>query len=297
MNISICICTRKRIDGLKKLLQSLEAMIIPPDVELRVIIIENDSENFCESVVREYSETSKLKISYYLETKQGIVFARNRSIAEAGDCEFCCFTDDDQVVSPGWVAELVKCQKEFNADGVAGPTMPSFTKDLPSYITSFHQPNSYSYGTIVNSAFTGNLMLRKKFLNMLDGPFEKRLNFSGGEDSFLTKQITKLGGVIRFNPEALAYEIIPAERSTVKYILKRKFRTANTELLIKSITDKNFSKAKALFRIVLRFFNGLLMALPYIVFSKTNKLKGVIKVANAIGGFAFVFGKHSQFYK
>jgi len=53
------------------------------------------------------------------------------------------------------------------------------------------------------------LLIRKKYLDKLSGPFDTRLNFSGGEDSFLTKDISELGGIIRFNPDAIAYEIIP----------------------------------------------------------------------------------------
>jgi succinoglycan biosynthesis protein ExoM len=297
MTISICICTRKRKDGLIRLLGSIEAMVIPTGTELRIVIVENDSENFSESVVREFAGSSRFKFTYCLETKQGIVYARNRSIAEAGNSDFCCFTDDDEVVAPDWIAQLIKCQNEFNADGVAGPTMPSFTKELPVYITSFHRPNNYPYGTVVGSAFTGNLMIRKKYLDMLDGPFEKKLNFSGGEDSYLTKQISKLGGVIRFNPDALAFETVPEARATVRYILRRKFRTANTELIIKSINEKNFTKLKALPRLILRFINGFLLLIPYLIFGKADKLKGLVKMANAIGGFAFVFGKQTQFYR
>lgn len=90
---------------------------------------------------------------------------------------------------------------------------------------------------------------------------------------------------------------MPEARTTVKYILRRKFRTANTELIILSINDKNFTKLKALPRLVLRFLNGLFLLLPYLVFGKADKLKGLTKMANAVGGFAFVFGKQTQFYR
>jgi succinoglycan biosynthesis protein ExoM len=297
MNISVCICTRKRKDGLTKLLQSFCEMQIPPDTSIRIIVVENDKEKTSESVIEKFSSNSKFKIDYYLETRQGIAYARNRSVKEAGDCDFCCFTDDDQIVSTDWLAELLKCQHEFNADGVAGPTKPYFTAEVPVYIRNFHQPKSYQYGTIVGSAFTGCLLLRKKYLDMLDGPFEIRLNFSGGEDSFLTKQITDLGGIIRYNPNAVAHEIIPENRTTVAFVIKRKFRTSNTELLIKSFTDKDFSKIRAIPRLILRFCNGLLIVIPFLIFSKNDKLKGLIKIVNALGGFSFIFGKQSQFYK
>lgn len=297
INIAICICTRKRQEGLNKLLNSLENLRTPPETNFGIIIVENDTENFSEALIKDFSSRCKFKISYFVETRQGIVYARNRSVAEAGNYDFCCFTDDDQVVTPDWLLELIKCQKEFDADGVAGPTKPYFTKEVPLYIEKFHQPNTYQYGTIVESAFTGCLLIRKKYLDLLDGPFDTRLNFSGGEDSFMTMKISELGGVIRFNPNAIAYEIILDARTTIKYIIKRKYRTSNTELLIKSLTIINFTKIRVLSRLVIRFFYGLLIILPFFFFSKTDGLKGLLKIVNAVGGFAFIFGKQSQFYK
>lgn len=297
IRIAICICTRKRQEGLIKLLDSIENLVIPTETTVSIIIVENDSENFSESVIKEFSSKSKFKISYYLEQRQGIVFARNRSVKEAGDCDFCCFTDDDQIVSSDWLAELLKCQQEFDADSVAGPTKPSFIKQVPAYIEKFHQPDTYPYGTIVKSAFTGCLMIRKKYLDLLVGPFDMRLNFSGGEDSQMTRRITNLGGVIRFNPSAIAFEIIPENRSTVSNVIKRTYRTSNTWLFINSERNKKFKKIDALPRIVMRFCYGSLILFPYLIFGKEDKLKGLIKIVNAAGRFAFVFGKQSQFYK
>ncbi len=297
INISICICTRNRQEGLNKLLHSIENLEMPPETNIRIIVVENDSRNLSEQIIREFSSKSKFTINYFLEPRQGIVFARNSSVAEAGECDFCCFTDDDQIVSPDWLIELLKCQNEFNADGVAGPTKPYFTKEVPAYIKNFHQPNTYQYGTIVDHAFTGCLLIRKKYLDMLDGPFEIRLNFSGGEDSYLTKQITSLGGIIRFNPDAIAYEIIPENRATVKYVIKRTFRTSNTELFFESIKDKNLKKIKVLPRLVIRFCYGLIIAIPYFLLGKEEKLNGLIKMANAIGGLFSILGRYNKFYK
>jgi len=43
IDISICICTRKRQEGLKRLLDSIENLEIPPETDIRIIIVENDS--------------------------------------------------------------------------------------------------------------------------------------------------------------------------------------------------------------------------------------------------------------
>lgn len=297
VNVSICICTRKRQEGLKKLLDSFEKMQTPPDTNVRIIVVENDLKNCSEYIIKEFSLKSKYRISYYLETRQGVVFARNSSVKEAEDCDFCCFTDDDQIITPDWLIELMKCQHEFNADGVAGPTLPMFNKEVPAYIKEFHTPTTFHYGTIVSHAYTGCLLIRKKYLDMLEGPFEVKLNFSGGEDTYLTFQVTNLGGIIRFNPKAIAYEIIPENRSTVKYIIKRKFMTSNSALLITSMLDKDFSKLSAMIKLVMRFFYGLLIVIPFFIFGKADKLKGLLKMINSAGGLMYIMGRKNQFYK
>jgi succinoglycan biosynthesis protein ExoM len=297
IRVAVCICTRKRQKELLKLLQSLNEMEAPEKTDVSIIIVENDTEPFSEKFVRDYSLTSRYETHYFLEPKQGIVNARNRSVAEATKADFCCFTDDDEEVSPGWLVQLLKCQREYDADGVAGPTFPNFTGSVPGYIRNFHQPKVYPYGTKVNSAFTGCLLMRKSTLDQLDGPFDIRLNFSGGEDSFMSETLTKMGATIRFNPEAYASEIIPADRSTLKYVFNKTIRISNTRLIIESLKDKNFNPASQIPRLILRFFRGLLILLPCLIFCREEKLDGLIKIVRAIGGFSFFFGRKSSFYK
>jgi len=297
LNVTICICTRKRKEGLLKLLQSFEEMTVPPGVMLRTVVVENDSESYSESLVRDFASKSKIRTDYYLETKQGLVFARNRSVLEAGNCDFCCFTDDDETVCPEWLSELLRCRNEFNADGVAGPTYPVFTRKLPEYISDFHQPKVYPYGTIVELAYTGCLLIRKELLDRIQGPFDVRLNLTGGEDINLTYLISKLGGQIRFNPEAKAYETFSETRETIRYIIKRTYRNSNTGLYARSLRGIKYFKIKNLPRLVLRFGNGLITVIPLLLFGGRNRLKGLIKIVNATGGFHFLLGRQNKFYR
>lgn len=282
---------------MKNLLESFEKMIIPDATEVRIIIVENDTESLSKEMVREFSLRSKFKTDYFLETMQGLVFARNRSVKEARDCDFCCFTDDDETVSDVWLYELMKCQKEFDADGVAGPTYPVFTKILPEYISSFHMPETFPYGTIAESAFTGCLLLRKRYLDMFPGPFDEKLNLTGGEDINLTYFISSCGGVIRYNPEAIAFETFSESRETVRYIIKRTYRNSNTGLYARSLRGVKHYRLKSLPRLVMRLCNGLLTVTPYYIIGGKDKLKGLIKIVNAFGGFHFILGRRNKFYK
>jgi succinoglycan biosynthesis protein ExoM len=272
-------------------------MSIPPHSSLRIIIVENDNENKSGSVVEEFSQYNSLHINYYLETSQGLSHARNRAVREAKDSDFCCFVDDDQEVSPDWLLQLFRCQTDFNADAVWGPNPPVFSRKVPAYIEKFHAPDLFGYGEIVRKAHTNCLLVRKECLDKLDGPFDERLNYTGGEDSYMTSVLSDMGCIIRFNPDAVAYEIIPEERTSVKYVIRRTFRISNAGLVVKSFQKDSFSRTKEFGHLLLRFGYGLLILVPYMLFSKRDRLRGVIKIANAAGGFSFIFGSYNKFYK
>ena len=296
INITLCICTKNRKEGLKRLLESIECMLVPENTEMKIVIIENDTGNYTEDFVKTFSNTSKFEVYYYLENMQGLAFARNRSVKEAGNCDFCCFLDDDQIVDTNWLVELLKCQAEFNADGVWGLCPPIFSQKVPSYIKYFHEPRSFQYGDLVEDAGTGGLLIRKSILDNIIGPFDLKLNFTGGEDYHLTKMIVKNGGSIRFNPKAIAYELVPNSRTTILFALKRTFRKANAGYFINSFSEPDFSKNRALPRLFLRFFYGLIILLPFLIFAKKNKLKGLLKLVSAGGGVLGLYGKKNRFY-
>ena len=297
IEIAICICTKNRIQGLGKLLESLKQMTIPKDVKIQAIIVENNLFPYSEKIVKEFSSECKFKINYFLETCPGVASARNRAVKEANGSEFCCFVDDDQIVDADWLVELVKCQREFNADGVWGPNPPIFVNRVPSYIKHFHAPKFLNYGTTVTWAATCGLLLRTQFLDKIDGPFNLKLNYTGGEDVFLTSQISKLGGIIYYTPFAMAFEIVPKERATIKYIAKRSFRNSNIAYFVDSLENRNFNRYYTFFRLTMRLCLGMLIFFPFIFFGKANALKGLIKISDACGGFAFILGKQNQFYK
>ena len=297
MKIAICICTRNRKEGLQRLLQSIEKMKEPPGCIIEIIVVENDKEPYSRTVVATFSEISKYSLRYFLETRRGISYARNRSVEEAGTCDFCCFVDDDQVVNVNWLIELVKCQVEFNADGVWGINPPVFGRKVPIYIEQFYSPRIIDYGETVSTAYTNCLLLRKSYLDRIPGPFDLRLNFSGGEDIYMAFQFINMGGVIRSNPNALAYEIINNERTRFNYFIRRVLRNSNTSYLIQSLTAKGLSKIKHLPIQLKRFCHGIIILLPFLLFSKNAPMKGLLLILDSIGKLSFLFGKENKFYK
>jgi len=296
IRVAICICTRRRQEGISKLLSSLEEIIIPPDTFVKIIIVENDIHKFTEKLIKESGLHQKYEIAYYLENQQGISNARNRSVKEATGMDFCCFVDDDQVVDPDWLLELLKCQREFDADGACGPNPPVFNHKVPGYIKKFHLPETFGYGTIVKKAATNCLLLKKEWLDRIEGPFDGRLNYTGGEDTLLTRKIIEMGAIIRFTPYARAFEIIPKSRTTIKYAMTRTYRGANTRTYVQSLMYENMSFTPELFRGFLRLGYGILILIPYYIFSRDHKLTGLIKILDALGVIFLIFGRKNKFY-
>jgi len=278
-------------------LKSVETLNIPEGTDISVIVVENNSESSSEELISKLAAESRFSIKYYLETKQGISFARNRAVKESGFVDFCCFVDDDQEVDAFWLSELLRCQKEFNADGCWGVNPPVFAQKVKAYVRKFHEPEYYNYGDEVIQAYTNCLLLRKSCLQTMDGPFDLRLNFTGGEDVFLTTSLIRKGFSIRFTPTARAFEIIPEERTTLAYILRRTRRTINTKYIVAEYLSGINKRAFVFRKMMLRFLKGIVILIPRFLAGGQNKIDGLLKINEAIGGLLFVFGKKNKFYK
>jgi GT2 family glycosyltransferase len=98
-NMTAVICTRNRPAQLSLALGSLCRQDVPPG---EILVIDNaPSSDASRRIVRE----GYPGVRYILEPVQGLNFARNRALREAGQ-PFVAFLDDDAVAHPGWIAAL-----------------------------------------------------------------------------------------------------------------------------------------------------------------------------------------------
>jgi glycosyltransferase involved in cell wall biosynthesis len=101
MKTTVIIVTFNRADDLREALKCLSIQTRPPD---EVIVVDNNSTDRTLEVAREFQRSLALK--YFLETRQGIAYARNTGIEHAKN-EIVVFTDDDCRPAPNWLEELV----------------------------------------------------------------------------------------------------------------------------------------------------------------------------------------------
>jgi len=172
-----------------------------------------------------------------IELRRGISHARNRCVALAADCELICFIDDDEVARPRWLSELLSAIDRYQADVVTGPVDSAFESPPPDWVAQgrFFDRSRLKTGTLLDTAKTGNVIIRKAILDRVPGPFDHRFALTGGEDAFLFMRMHQQGARILWCDEAVAIEYVPEGRVRLPWIVKRAFRTGSTITRIERI--------------------------------------------------------------
>src|SRR5438105_6517932 len=116
---SVCIAAYKRPDLLENLLTSLVNQVLPEDVTLEIIVVDNDPEESARGVVQKFSDTARARFLYCRQPIKNISLTRNLAVANATGA-YLLFIDDDETACREWVARLLRALREFDADGVFG---------------------------------------------------------------------------------------------------------------------------------------------------------------------------------
>lgn len=225
-HISVCICTYKRPELLRRLLSKLEEQEKAGLFEYSIVITDNDKSESARETVESCSRQSRICLEYHVEPEQNIALARNMTVRHAtGD--FVAFIDDDEIPTREWLLRMHATLLKYGADGVLGPVKPLFQAVPPQWISKaglFDRPNSQCYQTGVvldwRQTGTGNVLVKRGVLNEVAGPFNKEFG-SGGEDCDFFRRAMELGKAFVWCEEAAVYEIVPIERTRLSFQLRR----------------------------------------------------------------------------
>jgi glycosyltransferase involved in cell wall biosynthesis len=224
IDVSICICTYRRPEGLRRLLRSL-GRLDPASPRHEIIVVDNDVARGGEDAVRQ-ARAEGLAIEYLVEPVRGIARARNRSVRPARGA-FVAFIDDDEEADPHWLVNLHGELIRHGADAAIGPVVPVFHEQASPWLVEggfFDRPRPPT-GTVLqrSGARTGNALIRRRCLAALSGPFDERYALSGGEDTDLFVRLHALGCRTIAVDTAIVHEHLPPNRATVRWLLRRRF--------------------------------------------------------------------------
>jgi hypothetical protein len=236
VTITLCICTFRRPDGLKRLLTSVAAL--ETDTALSVVVVDNDDrlgegQALCERLAPDY----RWPLAALVEGRPGISYARNTAIAAALEQkpDFIAMLDDDEWPTPGWLRALLAVQADTEADVVAGPVLPEFASVPPPWMRreglfGTAQQVDRSEGVFYAS---GNFMAKRAcFETMMPTPFDPDFALSGGEDLVFFRNLAKHGYRMVWAADAHVREIVPGDRMTVAWLKQRQQRRGNLNVIV-----------------------------------------------------------------
>src|SRR6266496_1162264 len=123
MRIDVIIPTFNRAELLRRTLASLASAVRPAGFEVRVTVVDNNSNDHTRLVVDEWRDQFQGALNYLFEARQGRSHALNAGI-RATSAEIVGMIDDDEEVCAGWFVEAHRFFSRDDVDFIGGPYLP-----------------------------------------------------------------------------------------------------------------------------------------------------------------------------
>jgi len=299
VKVDVCIASYRRPHGLQRLLGGLEQLRVGPGVDVRIVVVDNDSEESARVVCEAARDWLRHPLVYRVEKRRGIPQARNAALGVAlGHADFAAFIDDDEVPEPEWLAELLRVQRTCGADAVRGPVVPVFESPAPAWIERFFHRPRYVTGERLPVAYTHNVLVSTRALAGLDRLFDERLGLTGSDDSELFQRFAGRGHRIVWADTAVVREFLPRSRVRLGWLLQRSFRIGTGSVFI----DRHCrERAPARWRMAVQacrcIARGAAMQLTFAWSGRAVATEGLRLVSFGAGRFAGLAGYRYEEYR
>ncbi|MBO7477761.1 MAG: glycosyltransferase family 2 protein [Salinivirgaceae bacterium] len=231
--LSIIICTYNRDKFIYSSLQKVaENGCAYSDYE--IVLVNNnstdDTEKLCNKFQTEYPQVT---FRYFVETSQGLSFARNRGIAESKG-EWLVFIDDDAMPQPGYLSNLkANIAQNSDAGAFGGQIIPEFESGVApdwlcrwtySWVSAIDMGNSVKLFEGGKFPIGANMGISRAAIEKC-GTFNTELgrnkkNLMGGEEKDIFLRLKTAGIPIYYFPNVSVNHIIPPHRTTPEFIAK-----------------------------------------------------------------------------
>ncbi|WP_216870713.1 glycosyltransferase [Modestobacter excelsi] len=231
-DVVIGIVTHRRPGPLRALLHRLAELESAGDRTPRVLllVVDNSPDSEARPVVATTTLPDRFTVEYVAHGAGNIASGRNAVLAHAvGRAPLLALIDDDELPAADWLDRLLDAQQRTSADLVIGPVLADYPTEAPQWVRRpvFHSVVGDGPGWVAE-AHAGNLLLSTGLVRRLGLRFDETLGRSGGEDQLFSRQAVAAGARIWFEPSAVVHEPVPADRLSVRYLLRREYRKGGT---------------------------------------------------------------------
>lgn len=228
--LSVIICTYNREKYLYNVLKSIAENDFPTD-RYEIVLINNNSTDRTEEECRRFTEAfPKVRFRYFMETRQGLSYARNRGVTES-EGDVLVFVDDDALVNGEYLqtyADFFEQHPEIEAAG--GPIIPRYETAEPAWMSHYTKALITGYKDLGdkvrefpkgdypgggNAAYRASVFQEVGLFNVELG--RKGDSLIGAEEKDIFDKMTSRGMRFFYLPTAILYHLIPEKKLTADY--------------------------------------------------------------------------------
>ncbi len=284
-HITVCICTFKRPQLLKRLLEELVFQKTDGLFDYSIVVADNDSAESAKQTVIDFVSHSSIETAYCMEPTPNIALARNKVVSRArGD--YLAFIDDDEFPANDWLLVLLKTCKAHQVAGVLGPVKPHFDVEPPKWLikAGFYDRATHDTGFVMSwqEARTGNVLIRRQILDGIQPVFSPEFG-TGGEDQDFFRRMMEKGHVFIWCNEAPAYETVPPHRWERRFLIKRALLRGKTTFRHPKNRIRNMAKSAVAVPLYA-------IALPFLlIFGHHYFMKYLVRLFDHVGRLLALF--------
>jgi glycosyltransferase involved in cell wall biosynthesis len=241
LKISAIVSTYNREKFLVKALESLANQTLAPD-KFEVVVVNNNSNDdtpkVCEAFHKKFSN---IPYKYFIETRQGLSFGRNRGIKESR-ADLVTFIDDDAWLDKNFLEEVVTfMDNNKNVDSVGGTILLDYEAEKPKwlskYLASLFGYFKYSDKTEpfkkTNYPRGSNMTFRKSVFEKI-GDFNTTLgriglNLGGGEEKDIYQRMYAKDLLVYNLPTAVVHHAVPVSRTSLSFVRRQAIGVGQSE--------------------------------------------------------------------
>lgn len=228
-----------------------------PMQDYEILLINNNSTDHTEDICRQFQvDYPNVAFRYYVETNQGLSYARNRGVKESrGDV--LVFVDDDATVFDTYLSSICSFfEKHSEVSACGGPIIPVYETEKPKWLSHYTEQliggalyrgdklepfRNGKYPGGGNSAFRRGIFEKYGLFNVELG--RKGAGLIGAEEKDLYDRLTRGNEVFYYLPHMGIYHYIPPKKLTEAHFKELTYSIGKSERIrTKAVSEKAYKK-------------------------------------------------------